>query len=158
MTEEIHFKPVETISDALIVRRIRNECRSFLTNYSGYISLPRQIYWYYSYYRRAARVKTFQLFIASNRNEVPVGYGALNLMDKQLYVTECVTEKYRGQGYGSAILANLILVGKKQKLPLVAEIWANNQRSIDLHKKFRFVLSGSKIKSGSKIVVFRKDK
>lgn len=156
MTQEIYCKQAKTISDVLVVRRIRNECRTFLTNYSGHISIPRQIYWYFSYYRQAANSGVFQLIIASNPSRLPVGYGVLSLINKELYVTECVAEKYRGQGYGSAILKHLISVANKQKLPIVAEIWASNQNSIALHKKYKFVQSGSKMKSGSKLLVFRR--
>ncbi|MDO8503813.1 MAG: GNAT family N-acetyltransferase [bacterium] len=156
--KDINFKLVNTLSEALIVRRLRNECRTSLTNYTRHISILRQIYWYFSYYRRAVHTNVYRLFIARNNEDVPIGYGALHTQGKQLSVTECVAPEYRRQGYGSAILKNLISIAKKEKLPLVAEIWATNKNSIALHTRCGFVLKTTKIKSGASLCVYRKDK
>jgi RimJ/RimL family protein N-acetyltransferase len=150
------FKPVNTLSDALTVRCIRNECRLFLTNDTGYISIPRQIYWYFTYYRKAARTGIYCIFIARNNISQPVGYGALHLADRHLLVTECVAEKYRGQGWGFLILKKLINIAGREKLPLIAEIRATNKISIALHKKCGFILDATKVKSGYKLCIYKK--
>jgi RimJ/RimL family protein N-acetyltransferase len=150
------FNRLNSLSDALAVRRIRNECRMFLTNYTGYISIPRQIYWYFSYYRKAVQTGTYRIFIAWDNENQPVGYGALHRQGKSLLVTECVAEKYRGQGYGKAILKELIKISDRRKLFLTAEIWATNKISIALHKKFGFTLVTCKQKSGRKLCVYKK--
>jgi len=150
------FKPVSTLSDILAVRRIRNECRSFLTNYTGYISIPRQIYWYFTYYHKAARTGIYRIFIARNNKGIPIGYGALHRSDQELLITECVAEKYRGQGNGRAILKKLIDIAKREKLPLIAEIRATNKISIALHIKCGFTLDNTNVKSGYKLCVYKK--
>lgn len=150
------FNPVNTLSDALTVRRIRNECRMYLTNYTGHISIPQQIYWYFTYYRRAARAGTYRIFIARNSKAQPVGYGALHHLNKELLVTECVAKKYRGQGYGQEILKKLINIARQEKLPLIAKIRATNKISIALHKKYGFIFDTTKLKSGYKLYVYKK--
>lgn len=150
------FNPVNTLADALAVRRIRNECRVYLTNYTGYIGVPRQIYWYFTYYWRAAQAGTYRMFIARDNKNHPVGYGALHCLDKELLVTECVAEKYRGQGYGQAILKKLTDIARHEKLPLNAEIRATNKISIALHKKCGFTLDTTKLKLGYKLYVYKK--
>ena len=149
------FKPVSSLSDVLNVRRIRNECRSYLTNNTSYISVPRQIYWYFTYYRKAANTEIYRIFIARNNKRQPVGYGALNLLDEKLFVTECVAEKYRGRGWGHLILKKLINIAKHEGLPLIAEIRATNKISIALHKKCGFTLDATKVKSGYKLCIYK---
>lgn len=150
------FNRLNSLSDALAVRRIRNECRLFLTNYTGYISIPRQIYWYFTYYRRAARAGIYRVFIARDGKNHSVGYGALHLLDEELLVTECVAEEYRGHGYGIAILKKLINIAGREKLPLIAEIRATNKISIALHEKCGFTLEATKQKSGYQLCVYKK--
>lgn len=152
------FKPVTTLSEALAVRRIRNECRAYLTNFTGYISIPRQIYWYFTYYRKAARAGTYRIFIARDGKGLSIGYGALYRSGGELLVTECVAEKYRGRGYGHAILKKLITTAKREGLPLIAEIRATNKISIGLHKKCGFVLEKIIVKSHLKLYIYRRNK
>jgi RimJ/RimL family protein N-acetyltransferase len=149
------FKPVTTLSEALSVRQIRNECRKFLTNYTGYISIPRQTRWYLTYYKQAARAGIYRIFIARDGKGVPVGYGALKLDDGELLVTECVAEKYRGRGYGRKILKKLITIAKREGATLVAEIRTTNIISVALHKKCGFTLDKNSIKSGIKLCIYK---
>jgi len=153
--KNMSFKLVNTLSDALTVRRLRNECRTYLTNYTGYISIPRQIYWYFTYYKRAVQDGTYRVFIARDSKGLPIGYGALNRSDGELLVTECVAEKYRGQGYGYAILKKLIIIAKREGATLVAEVRATNIISAALHKKCGFTLDKNSIKSGIKLCIYK---
>jgi len=151
----MNFKLVSTLSEALIVRRLRNECRTYLTNYRKHINPLQQIYWYFTYYRPAVCSNMFRLFIIRNHENIPVGYGALHLRDKQLYVTECVAPEYRRQGYGEVIINNLISIAHQEKLPLIAEVWATNKASIALHTKCGFGLDKTKMKSGARVHVYK---
>ncbi|EKE12687.1 MAG: hypothetical protein ACD_13C00145G0036 [uncultured bacterium] len=150
------FNRLNSLSDALIVRRIRNECRTYLTNYTGYINIPKQIYWYFTYYQRATRADKYRIFIARDGKNQPVGYGALHRLDKELLVTECVAGVFRRQGYGRTILKKLINIARHEKLPLIAEIRTTNKISIALHKKCGFTLEATKLKSGYKLCVYKK--
>jgi RimJ/RimL family protein N-acetyltransferase len=150
------FNPVNTLSDAFIVRRIRNECRTFLTNNTDYIGIPRQIYWYFTYYQHASYERVYRIYITRDSKNKPVGYGALHLTSGKLFVTECVAKKYRGQGWGHTILKKLINIGEREKLPLIAEIRQTNKISISLHKKSGFTLESTKLKSGHKLCVYKK--
>ncbi len=153
----ISFKPATTLFEAFIVRCLRNECRTYLTNYQKKIGIFQQIYWYLSYYRKAVRAGIYRVFLARNDQGQPVGYGALNLTNGQLRVTECVARKYRGRGWGTAILENLITIAKREQYPLIAEIWATNKISIALHRKCGFKLEKTKVKSGHKLYIYRKE-
>jgi len=152
------FKLVNSLSEILAIRHIRNECREYLTNDTGYISIPQQIYWYFTYHKRAAKSGKYRIYLARDDKGNPVGYGALHLIDRELLITECVAEKFRRQGYGYTILKKLITIAEHKRLPLVAEIRATNKISIALHKKCGFILEKTGVKSGFKLLTFRKEK
>jgi len=145
----MELKPVRSIFDALKVRRIRNECRLYMTNYRGEISILQQIRWYFTYY---IWTKDYRLFLAVDG--VPVGYGALHKEYGKWHVIEGVSEEYRHQGYGTKILGRLLLLGEP---PFIAEIWANNENSILLHLKAGFVLTDRRVKSGRPVNIYRYD-
>lgn len=155
VTKKIFFLELGTPFDALIARRIRNECRTFLTNNTNFINIPQQIWWYFTNYRESAKHKIYRIFIARNSEKQPVGYGALRRSGDELLITECVLKKYRGQGYGQAILEKLIDIGKREKLTLGADIRETNKASIGLHEKYKFKLVGTKSKSGFKLRVYK---
>jgi RimJ/RimL family protein N-acetyltransferase len=156
VTQNMTFDRLNSLSDALTVRDIRNQCRTYLTNYTGYIGLPRQIFWYFTYYKKAARAGIYRIFVVRDSKNQPMGYGALHHIGNELLVTECIAEKYRGQGYGNAILKKLISIADNEKFPVTAEIWATNKISIALHKKCGFTLEATMLRSGHKLCIYRK--
>jgi RimJ/RimL family protein N-acetyltransferase len=153
LSEEVSFKLVNSLRDALIVRKMRNSCRDYLTNFRGHLGHWQQIRWYLKDYRRAVRSSSYRIFLFS-ANDEPVGYGALQLVDDSLYVTECVETQYRGKGFGKAILARMIEIAREEKRRLVAEIWASNQQSIALHLKAGFVFQSSRAKAGQELHLY----
>ncbi|OGM26423.1 hypothetical protein A3D01_05650 [Candidatus Woesebacteria bacterium RIFCSPHIGHO2_02_FULL_39_13] len=155
VTKNITFNQVKTLSDALHIRRIRNECRTFLTNNTNYISLLQQVWWFLTYYRSASKNGIYRMFIARNNENRPVGYGAFHRVGKELLVTECVSKRYRHQSYGQAILEELIKIAKREGCRLKAEIRDSNKISIALHEKFKFKLYRTKTKSGVNLLIYR---
>ena len=145
----MELKPITSLKDALAVRKIRNECRIYMTNDQAEIGFLRQIYWYLAHYRKS---KSYRVFLATDGGAV--GYGALHNEGNTLHVTEGVAEKHRHKGYGTAILGSMIAIARNEKLPLVAEIWADNKASIGLHTKMGFKLDGTKVKSGEQINIY----
>lgn len=150
------IKLVKSFPDILRIRNIRNDCRSYLTNYIKYISVFQQTRWYFSYYIKALSLKKYRIYILRNKESEAVGYGALSLQDNKLYVTECLKSEFRHQGYGTAILKHLITIADREKRSIVAEIWKSNKKSIALHKKFGFKLKSTKLKNGQKLCVYFK--
>jgi RimJ/RimL family protein N-acetyltransferase len=154
--KKMTFKPVISLSDIFAVRRIRNECRLYLTGRTDHISIPRQIFWYFTYYKQAAKTGKYRIFIARDGKDRVAGYGAIHRLDRKLLVTECVAEKFRGQGVGFLILKRLMGITRNEKLPIIAEIRATNKISIALHKKCGFTLDSTNVKSGYKLCVYKK--
>ena len=75
------------------------------------------------------------------------GYGALRLADERLLVTVCVLEEHRGRGYGRFILQTLISIAKEEGLPLVADIWADNEASVRMCEGAGLTLESSRVSS-----------
>jgi L-amino acid N-acyltransferase YncA len=150
----VPFELVESLEQAMVVRDLRNSCREFMTNNSSEIDREQQTRWFNNHYKKAAEQGTYRLFLFINEEKQPVGYGALSLQDNRLLITECVSPEYRGQGYGKAILAELIAIARSEKREMVAEIWASNAASIALHIRLGFVLTGSELKDGLELQTY----
>ena len=134
------LKLASSLADVMRVRVLRNSCRSYLTNYKGHIGPIQQIIWYFRKYQPARKSGRYRLYLLRNNDGAAVAYGALALEDDKLLITECVGEKYRRKGYGSAMLAELIEVALSERRDLLADIWATNRGSIALHEKSGFQL------------------
>ena len=139
----MNLKLVETLGEAMQVRRLRNCCSSYLTNHQGQIGILEQVRWYFYFYRKARSSGEYRLYVA-HEDRAPVGYGALAFRNGELHVTECVGGEYRGRGHGTAILNEMIRIAQVEGRSLVAEIWTNNKRSVALHKKAGFRLDSTK--------------
>src|SRR5436190_5201259 len=116
--------PVESLSQVLQVRRLRNSCRDQLTNHGEHIGVTQQVRWYFQYYRRA-RISDYRLYLLLSDERIAVGYGAARLQDEKLLVTECVSPRHRGQGHGTTILRHLIALGRSEGRELLAQIWSD---------------------------------
>ena len=62
-----------------------------------------------------------------------------------------VNKNYRKKGIGTALLKELISIAREREyMTLIAGIDAQNEKSIDMHKNFGFVYSGTIKKAGFK--------
>ena len=136
----IHCKAVTTLYQVLQIRNLRNTSYQFMTNHQKPISVIGQIIWYFRYYYSANRSGKYRVYLFYNTDNRLVGYGALCAKDNRLYLTECVSTVFRGQGYGKAILMKLVNIGQNEKQNLLAEIWADNGISSSMHEKLGFKL------------------
>jgi RimJ/RimL family protein N-acetyltransferase len=143
-----------SLPDVLAVRKLRNQCCAFMTNDQQTLSVWRQIRWYFTNYRRSLAAGSYRIYLFLDSGK-PVGYGALQLREGQLLVTECVAADRRGQGLGKNILDALIQIARREKRPLVAEIWASNQASIALHERAGFRRVESRLHKGAELNVYR---
>jgi RimJ/RimL family protein N-acetyltransferase len=150
-------RSVISLWDALIVRRLRNTCCDYMTNYQQKLGLWQQVRWYYRNYQPASRSGDYRIFLFADEAGRAVGYGALQLHDNELYITECLATDARGRGYGKQILASLVQIGLREGRALVAEIWATNQASRALHEKAGFLLTEHRDHKGRELLVYKLD-
>ena len=145
------FKLVDSISDAMHVRKLRNSCRLDLTNAQNHIGFVQQLRWYFGKYRRDRRDASYRVFLLYEE-KMAVGFGALALRDGQMFVTECVAAEFRGRGHGRLILERLIQIANAEDRDLMAEIWATNSRSVHLHESAGFELVARTMKDGGQLL------
>ncbi len=100
--------------------------------------------------------KGFPVIVATE-NEMVVGFGyysEFRLREASKFTVEhsvYAHPNHLGKGIGKSILENLILLAKAQKLhTMIGVIDAENQSSIEFHKKFGFEIVGTIKESGFK--------
>ncbi len=138
----------------MAVRRLRNSCARYMTNARDPIGWWAQVRWYLRHYRRALRARRYRVYLFLEQRR-PVGYGALQLDEDRLLITECVATEQRGRGIGKAILNELIAIARREGRDLIAEIWASNQPSVGLHEKAGFILEKTLDHHGQSLRVYR---
>ncbi len=145
---------VTSLPEALTVRRLRNSCARYMTNYREPIGRWAQTRWYFRIYRRALRESSYRIYLFRDA-ATAVGYGALQLRDGALLVTECVAAEHRRRGIGRGILEELIAIAHREGRDLVAEIWISNGPSIGLHEKAGFRLEKTRDHHGDSLGIYR---
>lgn len=102
------------------------------------------------------RSKGFPVIVATE-NELVVGFGyysEFRFREAYKFTVEhsvYAHPNHLGKGIGKSILENLILLAKAQKLhTMIGVIDAENQSSIEFHKKFGFEIAGTIKESGFK--------
>jgi L-amino acid N-acyltransferase YncA len=100
--------------------------------------------------------KGFPVIVATE-NETMVGFGyycEFRFREAYKFTVEhsvYAHSNHHGKGIGKLILENLILLAKVQKLhTMIGVIDAENQSSIEFHKKFGFEIAGTIKESGFK--------
>jgi len=69
----------------------------------------------------------------------PIAYGHLDHEEKY-WLGICVTDEYRGKGYGTGMMKHLVDMAKKKNLPeIYLTVDADNIPAINLYKKFNFI-------------------
>jgi ribosomal protein S18 acetylase RimI-like enzyme len=150
----MQFKLVDSFSEAMQVRTLRNECRVKLTNSSDYLSVINQTVWYFGTYRKARKVEKYLTYLLTDENDSPVGYGARDQVGDRLLLTICIGLSFRGRRYGRVIMDKLIEMGKAEKRDLICEIWATNVPSLALARSVGFEFQNATIKNGQELQIY----
>jgi GNAT superfamily N-acetyltransferase len=137
MNETIVFSEVKTLSDAQVVRLIRNECSKFMTRNSSYLSEEDQLSWFESLDFNT--IKLFLVNITYHGTEfIPIGYGYTKVENNKVYLTGGLIASYRGKGYGRKLFQHLVETAKTFNLPISLEVLVSNQPAISLYTSIGF--------------------
>jgi ribosomal protein S18 acetylase RimI-like enzyme len=141
---DVRIEEMASLADALAVARIRNDCREWLTNFTGHISPLTQARWWRRKYSRQAP-KNYFVWLARTPDGTPCAYAALAYEPDGGLLTVCVSPEFRRQGLGVDLLNFL----RRQDWPplvprkLVAVVRNDNERSLNLHMKLGFQFTGN---------------
>ena len=133
------FSLVDNESKAESVRKIRNQCRNYMTRNNNYISKTNQKKWFHS------SIGAFETFLVGAIEDgviyIEVGYGLIKIEPNIFYLTAALVPTYRGMGHGNEIFNFLIKrcksinPGKK----ILLEVKSDNFNAIKLYRKLGFI-------------------
>lgn len=135
-TEEVELRPVRGLGDAQAMRRVRNECREFMTSNTSEIGKFEQFTWWL----RVGRSRDWRIYLLWN-NDQPVGYGILRRKGCQWWVTGGLVESSRGIGLGRFLFSELLRLADSPTAYL--EVRISNTKALNLYRSlgFRFINS-----------------
>jgi ribosomal protein S18 acetylase RimI-like enzyme len=129
------MKLIDT-NDLEILRRIRNDCKDFMTNNSDYINRDQQIDWYKNLDKSSNLVYLFK--IEHLGTQIPVGYGLIKKTSDEAWLTGGLVSGYRDKGLGRILFSELIDISKRNGKRPVIEVLKENVRAISLYEKLGF--------------------
>lgn len=130
---DLRMQSARTLGDFMAVRRIRNECRFYMTRSTKKIGRLKQL-WFFAKCEVTGKPDVYIGLDYFNRT---VAYGIV--WDKKT-VSGGLTFLSRGNGYGRSLFAFL---GKAVDLPGFLEVRKDNLRAHELYKSLGWVDSGS---------------
>ena len=113
------------------MRKIRNQCRKYMTRNNKTISKKQQIVWF-SLLNDSTKP---YLLIANNSY---VAYGIIKIENELVLLTGGVSKKFRGLGYGEELFKLLIVESKRFNLPIMLEVLKTNFKAKKLYFKLGF--------------------
>jgi len=128
----ILIRNAKSIIDYLFLRSLRNQSQHYLTGKTQYISLLRQVIFYF---QKPKDIKVFIVEINSKR----VGYLLIRTSRQINYITEVIAPRWQNKGVGSEI----IKFAQLRYNDLTAEILTTNLASVKLHQNNGFVLAAT---------------
>jgi ribosomal protein S18 acetylase RimI-like enzyme len=146
--EAITIEEATSLRDYMFLRRLRNQVRHLMTRDTAPISYLRQLRFFVSMRRKSPALPSCRIFIA-RRGKKRVGYLLTNTVAGVTRVTEVVDRPFRRQRIGRTLVA----FAQSRYPEIVAEIGAENEASIALHRSMGFLLE--KQQSGTAIYRYR---
>lgn len=139
----LSIEPVTNILDALAMRKIRNECREFMTQDVEKIGLLRQVHWFYNSYSRWMKEGSAIAFVGWVDQTNPIAYGLIRDLDTGItIISGGVRKAYRGRGYGLELFTYLTERASHmegvEKRPVYLEVLDANKIAQSLYKKLGY--------------------
>lgn len=132
----LFLKQVEE-KDIQILRRIRNDCRYYMTRNQKYITEDEQSKWFANFDKE----KLIPYLVNQDIMGVAyhsIGYGILRIEDDRGLVTGGILEEYRGIGAGKFVFQELINICLEKKLIPALEVLKTNTRAFNLYLSLGF--------------------
>jgi GNAT superfamily N-acetyltransferase len=130
-TAGLEIKAVTSFGDAQIMRNIRNECRSYMTNDTSYISFLRQTKWW----RKVKNDPNWWLYLLWY-NGSPIGYGIIRKKD-MYWVSGGIISQSRGHGFGRHLFNFLTQVATNGHSAYL-EVLKTNERAFNLYQSLGY--------------------
>jgi ribosomal protein S18 acetylase RimI-like enzyme len=131
---KLQMRPALGFRDFMLVRRIRNSCREYMTRDQSHISFPRQLL-YFLRYHMVDRMSV--LYIGEDEFHRPIAYGLISY-DETLtpWVSGGILPGYRGHGYGRELFK---YISEQWHFPIWLEVLASNLPALKLYNGLGFL-------------------
>ncbi len=121
------------------MRKIRNECRYYMTHDTHKITKAEQMKWFNETYLPAHGKGCWYAFLGFNEAAgYPVAFGLIRFKDDKFWLTGGVYEAYRGMGYGRDMFEYLT----KFTTTMFGEAWLDvfktNTKALALYKSLGY--------------------
>lgn len=134
----LKFKEVKTVWDVLELRRLRNECREFMTHDQKAISVWQELRWFYNTYKLWQEMGWARAYLAMWQS-TPVAYGFIRNLEIEPILSGGVSKDFRGWGFGEKTFRFLLKEARgKKKLKVVLDVLVTNKPAVSLYKKIGF--------------------
>ncbi len=125
------IRPATSLRDAMVMRRVRNECRSFMTHNQNEISYFGQLWWW--------------LFLDHEKYKPYVvgedfGYALIFVQSPKAWLTAGLVENHRGRGLGFRVFQELIDNAISLGLEPWLEVRKDNHGARRVYDKLGFVI------------------
>ena len=133
-----YLSEIKSSEDLECLRKIRNECRCFMTRHTKEISKDDQEIWYKFIDKN--KIKPFLFLEIYDEVLVcsPIGYGLLRIDNDCVLISGGLNAIYRGMGFGNILFNLLINESKNYNLPIKLEVLKSNIVAVHLYKKLGF--------------------
>ena len=132
------LEEVNSESKAEELRKVRNECRLYMTNNTDLITPEQQKEWFNSL-DRTTFIPLLYIEIACGVCVDPVGYGILRSFDGVTLLTGGLLETERNKGLGAKLFMDLIDTARERfDQPIGLEVLKTNHRAYRLYTKLGF--------------------
>jgi len=132
------FKPVTNLAEAQEMRKIRNECREFMTRNTTYIREEEQEKWFDTLDKN--NMKMYLVYETTHGVDFSlIGYGYCKNDITGTYLTGGLLDTARGKGYGRALFKHLVNVAKTFNNKILLEVLNTNHKAENLYKSLGFV-------------------
>ena len=133
----LYFKRVTTPAEAEILRTIRNECRTYMTRSTDYITEEQQQEWFKDAFRK------YDLYIAYAIEHgaviVDAGFGVVHKNEDEFLVTGGLLPQYRDMGLGKVVFKFLV-DQCHSSLPVRLEVLKENTRALKTYEALNLSL------------------
>lgn len=136
--EIIKIFPVKTEHELQSVRKIRNQCKHFMTRYNEDITEKQQSEWFEKLDHDMNWLFIFNKIYHGVIVD-SIGYGFNRIENNSILLTGGLIESERGKGYGRALFSFLLEHAKAFKLPIKLEVLKNNIPAKKLYESLGFI-------------------
>ena len=126
------FIPVTTIEDAQIMRKIRNECKRYMTRNTDFITKEQQVEWF-----SQINHDDIKMYLMKYQDEI-IGYGYCRREGNEVMLTGGLKGCHRNRGHGKILFNHLIAAAEDFGLRITLEVLNTNERARYLYDSLGF--------------------